>query len=111
MIKDAFNRRTPVDMKVIGRYGRYAIVRGSYPGPKGAVCQYGLYMPGAESCPATDDGIVLSCDEVKQLAELLPVLVSAGEIREITPLADFKAALEAREAAKEAARKTPRPLW
>ena len=45
MIKDIFNRKTPVDMKVIGRYGRYVIVRGSYPGPKGAVCRYGLLYP------------------------------------------------------------------
>ena len=54
---------------------------------------------------------MLTCDEVKQLAELLPVLVSAGEIREITPPAEFKEALEAREAAKEAARKAPRSIW
>lgn len=106
-IKDTFSRRYPVDKTVIGRFGRYAIVRGSYPTPNGIACRYGLYMPGKDNVPATDDGIALSFDEVTQLADILPALASKGEIRETTPPAEYKATMEAIEAAKKA----PTQLW
>lgn len=106
-IKDYFNRRFPIDKTVIGRFGRYTIMRGSYPTPNGFECKYGLYMPGRENAPAMDDGIALSFDEVSQLAELLPVLIAKGEIRQTTPPAEYKATMEAIEAAKKA----PLQLW
>lgn len=107
MIKDFFNRRYPVDKTVIGRFGRYSIVRGTFPNADGTPCLYGLYMPGKENVPATDDGIALSYDELTQLAELLPVLIAKGEARQNTPPAEYKATMEAIEAAKKA----PIQLW
>ena len=107
MIRDTFNRRFPVDKTVVGSFGRFAIVRGSFPSPKGAECRYGIFILNAENAPMTDDGVSLSFDEVRQLADLLPTLISTGKIRDITPPAEFKAAVEAREAAK----KTPPRLW
>ena len=106
MIKDFFNQHNPIDKTVIGRFGRYAIVRGSFPGGKGIVCRYGFYIPGKDLVPI-GDGIALEFDELTQLAELLPALVSSGEIRRTTPREEYAAAVEAREAA----RKTPMQLW
>lgn len=107
MIRDFFNRRFPIDKTVIGRFGRYSIVRGTFPNANGTPCLYGLYMPGKENVPAMDDGIALSYDEVTQLAELLPVLIAKGDVRQNTPPAEYKAATEAIEAAKKA----PIQLW
>ena len=106
-IKDIFSRRYPVDKTIIGRFGRYAIVRGSFPSPKGPECKYGVYIPGAESAPLVNDGIVLTFDEIKQLAALLPGLVSNGSIRESTPPAEYKATMEAIKPGKKA----PTRLW
>ena len=106
-IKDTFSRRYPVDKTVIGRFGRYAIVRGSYPTPNGIECKFGLYMPCKGNVPATDDGIALSFEEVTQLADILPVLIAKGDVRQNTPPAEYKATMEAIEAAKKA----PTQLW
>ena len=113
MIKDYFNRKYPADLTPLARFGRYAIVRGSFPrvGTEKIPCLYGVYITGSESLPVTDDGIILTSDEVKQLADLLQALISSGAIREVTPASEFEAAQAARKAAQEAARKTPRPLW
>ena len=107
MIMDFFSRRHPIDKTVIGRFGRYSIVRGTFPNANGTPCLYGLYMPGKENVPAMDDGIALSYDEVSQLAELLPALIAKGDIRKNTPPAEYKATMEAIEAAKKA----PMQLW
>ena len=101
MIKDFFNRRHPIDKTVIGRFGRYSIVRGTFPNDNGTPCLYGLYMPGKETVPAMDDGLVLSFDEVTQLAELLPVLIAKGDVRQNTPPAEYRATMEAVEEAKK----------
>ena len=106
MIKDFFNQHNPIDKTVIGRFGRYAIVRGSYRNGNDFICRYGLYLPGRDLVPVSD-GIALDFDELTQLAELLPALVSSGEIRRTTPREEYAAAVEAREAA----RKTPMQLW
>ena len=106
-IKDIFSRRYPIDKTVIGRFGRLSLVRGTFPNANGTPCLYGLYMPGRDNIPTTDDGVVLSFDEVTQLAELLPVLIAKGEVRQMTPPAEYKATMEAIEAAKKA----PLQLW
>ena len=91
MIRDFFNRRGPIDKTVLGRFGRYVLVRGSCPSSRGAECKYGLYIPGAELVPVGDVGVVLDAEELRQLAALLPTL----EIRDVTPPQEFKAAVEA----------------
>ena len=101
MIKDFFSRHCPVDKTVLGRFGRYALVRGSFPGSRGAECRYGMYITGPELVPVGDLGVVLDAEELRQLAALLPTL----EIRDVTPPDEFKAALEA---TKQEGR---RPLW
>lgn len=101
MIKDFFNRRAPIDKTILGRFGRYALVRGSFPGSRGAECRYGIYVPGQELVPVGDLGVVLDAEELRQLAALLPTL----EIRDVTPPQEFKAALEAMKPEGR------RPLW
>ena len=107
-IKDCFNRRFPIDKTVIGRFGRYAIVRGTFPNANGTPCLYGLFMPGKDAIPL-DDGVVLSFDELTQLAELLPELISKGEVRQMTPPAEYSATVEAVDAKKKDAMR--RRLW
>lgn len=105
MIKDFFNKHTPIDKTVLGRFGRYVLVRGSCSGSRGAECKYGLYIPGQELVPVGDVGVVLDAEELRQLAALLPDLIASGKVRDFTPPQEFQAALEAQ---KQEGRK---PLW
>lgn len=111
MIKQYFNREYPPDKTMLGRAGRFVIVRGSYPSNRGPECKYGVFIPGHDALvPQGDDsGIAFTYEEICKLAQLLPSLVAAGDIRPTTPAAEFKAAVEAVEAAKNAQR--PAPLW
>lgn len=111
MIRQFFNREYPADKTLLGRAGRYVIVRGSYPSSRGPECKYGLFIPGHETLVPQGDnsGVALTYEEICKLAQLLPSLVAAGDIRPTTPAAEFKAAVEAVEAAKNAQK--PAPLW
>lgn len=111
MIKMFFNAEYPVDKTMLGRAGRFSLVRGSYPSDRGPECKYGIYIAsGDKLVPSTNDsGIVLTYEEICKLAQMLPALMEAGDIRPKTPVAEFKAAMDAAEAAKNA--KRPAPLW
>ena len=111
MIKDYFNKVYPVDKTLLGNAGRFALVRGSYPSSRGPECKYGLYIASVGNLvpQSNDSGIVLTYEEICTLAQLLPSLVAAGDIRPTTPAEEFKSATKAAEDAKNAHK--PAPLW
>lgn len=94
--KDFFNSRNPVDKTLLARFGRFVLVRGTFPNANGLPCLYGIFTPGPELAAMTD-GIVLRPDELRQLAALLPTM----DIRDSTPPAEYQAAIGAREKKKQ----------
>jgi len=111
MIKDVFNRNYPIDKTMVGRFGRYSIIRGSYPGTTfsgDATCRYGIFIPNNDLTPITE-GIALSYEEMVELANILPTLIESGAIRPTTSGDEYRAIAAAKE---EAAKNAPRrAIW
>ena len=92
------------DVTDLGQVGAYRLIRYTRPTatPNGErlQCMYGLCLAGSAK-------LTMSFDDIVRLTNLLASLLEAGEIRELTPRAEWQALQAAQEAAKE----PPRRLW
>lgn len=90
------------DAEMIARTARCSVWRASVPRDMGYQCRYAVAV--------TDDEVLtFTAGDLRQLAETVQGLDVSGELRDTTNKQDYEAALQARQAEREARR--PKPLW
>lgn len=95
-IRDIFNFKFTKDLTILGRISkRRALIRcamlSSTKGGEPYRYEYAVAFCDGQGWPQTDEGIILSADELLELAEMLNKLAKAGEIRNGCDKAEFDA--------------------